>query len=94
MIGWVCCSSWPTCPIIQSVPINMLVKIEGTPLADVDDLDPFEFVRTLAVARILMPESYVRLSAGRQEMNDEAQALCFHGRRQLDLLWRAPADHR
>ncbi|RAV23855.1 biotin synthase, partial [Staphylococcus warneri] len=58
-------------------PINMLVKIEGTPLADVDDLDPFEFVRTVAVARILMPESYVRLSAGRQEMNDEAQALCF-----------------
>jgi len=61
----------------ESVPINMLVKIEGTPLADVDDLDPFEFIRTVAVARILMPESYVRLSAGRQEMNDEAQALCF-----------------
>ncbi|GAA5126385.1 biotin synthase BioB [Alloalcanivorax gelatiniphagus] len=61
----------------ESVPINMLVKIEGTPLAEVDDLDPFEFVRTVAVARILMPESYVRLSAGRQEMNDEAQALCF-----------------
>ncbi|ERP90289.1 biotin synthase [Alcanivorax sp. P2S70] len=61
----------------ESVPINMLVKIEGTPLADVADLDPFEFVRTVAVARILMPESYVRLSAGRQEMNDEAQALCF-----------------
>ncbi|MGJ3257504.1 MAG: biotin synthase BioB [Alcanivorax sp.] len=61
----------------ESVPINMLVKIEGTPLAEVDDLDPFEFVRTVAVARILMPQSYVRLSAGRQEMNDEAQALCF-----------------
>ncbi|SOC23570.1 biotin synthase BioB [Alloalcanivorax xenomutans] len=61
----------------ESVPINMLVKIEGTPLADVDDLDPLEFVRTVAVARILMPESYVRLSAGRQEMHDEAQALCF-----------------
>ncbi len=61
----------------ESVPINMLVKIEGTPLADVDDLDPFEFVRTVAVARILMPESYVRLSAGRQDMNEEAQALCF-----------------
>jgi biotin synthase len=55
----------------------MLVKIQGTPLADVDDLDPFEFVRTIAVARILMPASYVRLSAGRQEMSDEAQALCF-----------------
>ena len=61
----------------ESVPINMLVKIEGTPLADVDDLDPFEFVRTIAVARILMPESFVRLSAGRQEMNDQTQALCF-----------------
>ena len=61
----------------ESVPINMLVKIEGTPLADVDDLDPFEFIRTVAVARIVMPQSYVRLSAGRQEMNDEAQALCF-----------------
>lgn len=61
----------------ESVPINMLVKIEGTPLADVDDLDPFEFVRTVAVTRILMPQSYVRLAAGRQEMNDQAQALCF-----------------
>ena len=61
----------------ESVPINMLVKIEGTPLANVDDLDPFEFVRTIAVARILMPQSFVRLSAGRQEMNDEMQALCF-----------------
>lgn len=61
----------------ESVPINMLVKIKGTPLADVADLDPFEFVRTIAVARILMPQSYVRLSAGRQEMNDETQALCF-----------------
>ena len=61
----------------ESVPINMLVKIEGTPLADVDDLDPFEFVRTIAVARILMPQSFVRLSAGRQEMNDQTQALCF-----------------
>ena len=61
----------------ESVPINMLVKIEGTPLAEVDDLDPFEFVRTISVARILMPESFVRLSAGRQEMNDQTQALCF-----------------
>jgi biotin synthase len=61
----------------ESVPINMLVKIEGTPLAEVDDLDPFEFVRTIAVARILMPQSFVRLSAGRQEMNDQTQALCF-----------------
>lgn len=61
----------------ESVPINMLVRVEGTPLADVNDLDPFEFVRTIAVARILMPTSYVRLSAGRGEMNDEMQALCF-----------------
>lgn len=61
----------------ESVPINNLVKVEGTPLENVDDLDPFEFVRTVAVARILMPSSYVRLSAGRQQMNDEMQALCF-----------------
>lgn len=61
----------------ESVPINMLVKIEGTPLAEVDDLDNFEFIRTIAVARILMPQSFVRLSAGRQEMNDEMQAMCF-----------------
>jgi biotin synthase len=61
----------------ESVPINMLVKIEGTPLGNVDDLDPFEFIRTVAVARILMPASYVRLSAGRETMNDEMQALCF-----------------
>ncbi|MES9942892.1 MAG: biotin synthase BioB [Candidatus Thiodiazotropha sp. 6PLUC2] len=61
----------------ESVPINMLVKIEGTPLSKVEDLDPLEFVRTIAVARILMPNSYVRLSAGRGEMSDEMQALCF-----------------
>lgn len=61
----------------ESVPINMLVKIEGTPLGDVDDLDPLEFVRTIAVARILMPQSYVRLSAGRETMSDEMQAMCF-----------------
>lgn len=61
----------------ESVPINMLVKIEGTPLDNVDDLDPIEFVRTVAVARIVMPTSYVRLSAGREQMSDEMQALCF-----------------
>ncbi len=61
----------------QSVPINDLVQIKGTPLDGIDKLDSFEFVRTIAVARILMPESYVRLSAGRTEMNDEMQALCF-----------------
>lgn len=61
----------------QSVPINLLVKVPGTPLADSPDLDIFEFIRTIAVARIIMPHSYVRLSAGRQNMHDEAQALCF-----------------
>lgn len=61
----------------ESVPINMLVAVPGTPLQDVPRLEPLEFVRTIAVARILMPKSYVRLSAGRTEMNDETQALCF-----------------
>ncbi|MDF1528357.1 MAG: biotin synthase BioB [Sedimenticola sp.] len=61
----------------ESVPINMLVQVEGTPLYGVEALDPFEFIRTIAVTRILMPQSYVRLSAGRTEMSDEMQALCF-----------------
>ncbi|WP_199611613.1 biotin synthase BioB [Flocculibacter collagenilyticus] len=61
----------------ESVPINMLVKVEGTPLANVDDLDPFEFVRTIAIARIVMPKSHVRLSAGRTRMNEQMQAMCF-----------------
>ncbi len=61
----------------QSVPINRLVQVEGTPLAGTVLLDPFEFVRTIAVARLLMPASMVRLSAGRAEMSDELQALCF-----------------
>lgn len=61
----------------ESVPINMLVKVKGTPLGNSEDLDPLEFVRTVAVARILMPASYVRLSAGRQQMDDSTQALCF-----------------
>jgi biotin synthase len=61
----------------ESVPINMLVKVEGTPLADQADLDPFDFIRTVAVARILMPQSHVRLSAGREKMNDQMQALAF-----------------
>ena len=65
----------PTPP--RSVPINMLVPIPGTPLQDVQRVDPFEFVKTIAVARITMPQSYVRLSAGRSEMSDECQALCF-----------------
>src|SRR3546814_15106720 len=61
----------------ESVPINMLVQVEGTPFAGRAALDVLEFVRTIAVARILMPESFVRLSAGREAMTDEAQALCF-----------------
>jgi biotin synthase len=61
----------------QSVPINQLVRVAGTPLADAPVLDPFDFVRMIAVARILMPLSHVRLSAGRAQMSDELQALCF-----------------
>lgn len=61
----------------ESVPINMLVQVEGTALGKVDAVDPFDFIRTIAVARILMPKSFVRLSAGREEMNEQMQALCF-----------------
>jgi biotin synthase len=61
----------------ESVPINMLVKVGGTPLADEADLDPFDFIRTIAVARILMPKSHVRLSAGREQMNEQTQAMAF-----------------
>lgn len=61
----------------ESVPINMLVKVAGTPLETEADLDPLEFIRTIAVARIIMPHSHVRLSAGREEMSDEMQAMAF-----------------
>jgi biotin synthase len=61
----------------ESVPINLLVQVEGTPMHGKEPLDPLEFVRTLAVARILMPSSHMRLSAGREQMSDEMQALCF-----------------
>ncbi len=61
----------------ESVPINNLVKVEGTPLADNEEIDPLDFVRTIAVARITMPTSFVRLSAGRESMNESTQALCF-----------------
>lgn len=61
----------------HSVPINRLVKVEGTPLAETDDIDIFEFVRTVAVARLMMPQSNVRLSAGRESMSDAEQSLCF-----------------
>ena len=61
----------------ESVPINRLVKVPGTPLAQAPEVDPFDFVRTCAVARVLMPRAHVRLSAGREDMSDELQALCF-----------------
>ncbi|WP_110674186.1 biotin synthase BioB [Salinicola sp. RZ23] len=65
----------PTHP--ESVPINMLIRIQGTPLEHVEDLDPLDFIRTIAVARILMPRSHVRLAAGRELMSDETQAMAF-----------------
>jgi biotin synthase len=61
----------------ESVPINRLVRVRGTPLEHAAEVDPFDFVRTIAVARILMPRAQVRLSAGREDMSDELQALCF-----------------
>ena len=61
----------------ESVPINKLVKVKGTPLADVEDLDDFTFIKTIAIARIMMPQSHVRLSAGREDMSEQTQALCF-----------------
>jgi biotin synthase len=64
-------------PHPESVPVNNLVQVEGTPLAGIAPLDPIEFVRIIALARILMPRSHVRLSAGRAQMSDELQALCF-----------------
>ncbi len=65
----------PTPP--ESVPINMLVKVAGTPLENIADFDHFEFIKTIAVARILMPKSKIRLSAGREQMSEQTQALCF-----------------
>ncbi|MFP3028815.1 MAG: biotin synthase BioB [Arsenophonus sp.] len=61
----------------ESVPINMLIRIKGTPLENNEDVDPFDFIRTIAVTRIMMPTSSVRLSAGRDQMNEQMQALCF-----------------
>ena len=65
-------------PQPESVPINLLVQVEGTPLYGSPELDPIEFVRMIATTRILIPETYIRLSAGRESMNDAMQALCFH----------------
>lgn len=61
----------------ESVPINLLVRVEGTPLGEAEAVDPITFVRIIATARIMMPESHVRLAAGRENMTDEAHALCF-----------------
>jgi biotin synthase len=61
----------------ESVPINLLVQVDGTPLKGTNELDPFDFVRTIAVARIMLPKSFVRLSAGREAMNEQMQAMCF-----------------
>jgi len=61
----------------ESIPINKLIRIPGTPLANSAEVDPFDFIRTIALARIMMPESFLRLSAGREQMSDELQALCF-----------------
>jgi biotin synthase len=80
-------------PYPESVPINHLVQVEGTPLHGLPPLDPFEFVRTIAVARITMPKARVRLSAGRRDGRSGAGDV-LHGRRQLDLLRRQAADHR
>ena len=62
----------------ESVPINMLVRVEGTPLGDAEQVEPLEIVKTIAAARMMMPASYLRLSAGRNEMSEELQALCFY----------------
>ena len=61
----------------SSVPLNQLIKIPGTPLENKDDLNPFELIKTISVARIMMPKSYIRLSAGRTKMNESTQALAF-----------------
>jgi biotin synthase len=68
-------SKLPKCP--QSIPINKLIPIEGTPLATAEPLDHFEFIKTIAVTRLMFPTAMVRLSAGREDMSEEAQAWCF-----------------
>src|SRR3546814_20806792 len=81
-------------PHPESVPINNLVKVPGTPLAGTPDIDPFEFVRTIAVARIAMPGAVVRLSAGREAMSDELQALCFLAGANSSLYGNQPLTPR
>ena len=77
----------------ESVPINMLVKVDGTPLDNIEDVDSFEFIRCIAIARIMMPKSHVRLSAGREEMNEEMQAMTFLAGANSIFYWRMPADY-
>ena len=81
-------------PQPESVPINNLVQVEGTPLYGTDTLDPLEFVRTIAAARITLPHSRIRLSAGREQMSEAVQALCFSCGRQFDFLRRQAPHHR
>lgn len=71
----------------ESVPINMLVKVKGTPLEQEEDVEPFDFIRMIAVARIMMPQSAVRLSAGREQMNEQMQAMCFMAGANSIFLW-------
>ena len=77
----------------ESVPINLLVPVAGTPLANAAPLDPLEFVRTIAVSRIAMPRSVVRLSAGRERMTDETRSALLSRGREFNLLWTEAADH-
>ena len=78
----------------ESVPVNTLVRVAGTPLAQEQETDPIDLVRTVATARILMPHAHVRLSAGRTEMSDTTQALCFLCGSELHILRRETPDHR
>ena len=89
-----CCSSSRfRIRIRKACPINMLVRVEGTPLADEASIEPLELVRTIATARIIMPASMVRLSAGRLALSEEAQALCFLAGANSDLHGRKASDH-
>ena len=81
-------------PYPESVPINNLVQVEGTPLYGTEPIDPLEFVRTVAVARITMPRAMVRLSAGRQRAGRRHPGAVLLRRRELDFLRRQAADHR
>ncbi len=70
----------------------MLVKVAGTPLENNEPVDPFEYIRVIAVARIMMPSSYVRIAAGREQMNEQMQAMCFMAGGQFNFLWMQIVD--